>query len=278
MKNYFKYFRFWFIGIGILAVIYIVAAVAALPKNLGTMYVRTNSQEKERVFDYADKLTDKEEDALRELIAEKEVGIGCDIVLVTIDDPDIDTDFDMMNYADDFYDERKYGYNAPWGDGALYLDNWANGYCWFSTCGRVEAKYSSQDIDDLINKICLRVNEDPYGAYRTYVESLSLKMSGTAASTIGFIPWAYILGAAFIVTLIYLVCGLINNKGKKTVTANTYVEGGVPMFHDRRDIFVTKHTTSRRIETSSGSGGGGGGGGHHISSGGHSHGGGGGRH
>ena len=96
------------------------------------------------------------------------------------------------------------------------------------------------------------------------------------SGTVGSIPFTYILGAAFIITFVYVIIGMVNNKGKKTTTANTYVEGGQPLFHDRRDIFVTKHTTSRHIERSSG--GGGGGGGHHISSGGHSHGGGGGRH
>lgn len=270
MKKYLKHFRFLFIAVGVLLIIYIAVSITKRPP-IG--YVRTNSQEMERVFDYADKLTDEEEEALRELIAEKESMIGCDIVLVTINDPSIDSDYAMMNYADDFYDERKYGFNRPWGDGALYLDNWANGYCWFSTCGRVEDRYSTQAIDNLIDEVCLTVNNDPYNAYRTYVESLSRKMSNQG--TMGSIPGLYILGAAFIITLVYVIIGVINNKGKKTTTANTYVVGGQPLFHDRRDIFVTKHTTSRRIETSSG---GGGGGGHHISSGGHSHGGGGGRH
>ncbi len=272
MKKYLKHFCFLFIAVGILLVIYIAVFLTKKP---AAVYVRTNAQEEERVFDYADKLTDEEEEALRELIAEKEVLIGCDIVLVTINDPSIDSDYAIMNYADDFYDEKKYGFNAPWGDGALYLDNWANGYCWFSTCGRVEDRYSSQDIDNLIEEVCLTVNYDPYGAYKTYVESLSRKMS--RRGSVDSIPFTYVLGAAFIITFAYVIIGVAHNKGKKTTTANTYVEGGQPLFNDRRDIFITKHTTSRHIDRSSG-GGGGGGGGHHISSGGHSHGGGGGRH
>lgn len=270
MKKYFKHFRFLFIAVGILLVAYIAVYATKKP---AINYVRTNSQEKERVFDYADKLTDKEEDALRELIAEKENMIGCDIVLVTINDSSINSDYAMMNYADDFYDERKYGFDKPWGDGALYLDNWANGYCWFSTCGRVENRYSSQAIDNLITEICATVNNDPYGAYRTYVESLSRKMSNQGSTET--IPVMYIWGAALIITIAYVLYGVISNKGKKTTTANTYVAGGQPLFHDRRDIFISKHTTRRHIERSSG---GGGGGGHHMSSGGHSHGGGGGRH
>ncbi|MBP3458351.1 MAG: TPM domain-containing protein [Lachnospiraceae bacterium] len=273
MKNYLRHFRFLFIALGVLLVIFIGVKIAAGSDQ--KEYTRTNDQctETERVFDYADKLTDAQEDDLRELIAEKEKEVGCDIILVTINDSSIASDYDMMNYADDFYDNHMFGYDEPWGDGALYLDNWANGYCWFSTCGRVEMEYSTYEINELIDDVCATVNADPYKAYKTYVNSLSRTMSGKAAPVYSM---GIVLFAAFIITLIYVIVGVYHNKGKKTTTASTYVAGGRPVFNDRRDLFVTKHTTSRHIERSSG--GGGGGGGHHISSGGHSHGGGGGRH
>ena len=66
LRQYFKYFKIWFIIAGILAVITIGAAVvhALTPKT-----VRDNSQEPaERVYDYADMLTDEEEQSLREYI------------------------------------------------------------------------------------------------------------------------------------------------------------------------------------------------------------------
>jgi len=272
MKNYFRHFRFLFIAVGVFLVIFIGLKIATGSGQ--KEYTRTNGQctETERVFDYADKLTDAEEDELRALIEKKEKEVGCDIVLVTINDPSIASDYDMMNYADDFYDDRMFGYDEPWGDGALYLDNWANGYCWFSTCGRVETEYSTYEIDALIDNVCATVNTDPCRAYKTYVNSLSRTMSGMGIPTIGI---GTILLAALIITIIYVIVGVYHNKGKKTTTASTYVAGGRPVFNDRRDVFVTKHTTRRHIQRSSG---GGGGGGHHTSSGGHSHGGGGGRH
>lgn len=277
MKNYLKHFRIIFIVVGVMLVIFIGIKVAN-----GTLggYKRTNDNAPaERVYDYADKLTDEQEDKLRALIAKKENEIGCDIVLVTIADPSIDSDYAMMNYADDFYDDNQYGYDVPWGDGALYLDNWARdvdpsaeNYCWFSTCGRVERKYSTNDINWLFSQVNRNINNDPYGAYVTYVNSLSDTMLGKDEQ----FPESFIWMAAIFITVVYIICNVINNKGKKTTTSGTYIPGGIPNFHDKRDIFVTKHTTSRHIQRSSG--GGGGGGGHHISSGGHSHGGGGGRH
>ena len=164
-----------------------------------------------------------------------------------------------------------YGYDVPWGDGALYLDNWSNGYVWFSTCGRVEYKYSSDMIDDLITDVCYNVNDNPYDAYCTYVNSLSNTMEAKLE-----IPLIIFVPMALIAAIIYLIVGLVGNKGKKTTKSTTYVQGGRANFLENRDIFVTKHTTSRKIDTSSSSSSGGGG--HHVSSGGHSHGGGGGRH
>lgn len=272
MKKYLKHFCVLFIVLGVFLVIFIGVRLAT--KTEKTVYTRGNDQctETGRVFDYADVLTDEEEENLRKLIRKTEDKIGCDIVLVTIYDPSVASDYDMMNYADDFYDNRMYGYDEPWGDGALYLDNWANGYCWFSTCGRVEHEYSTLEIDGLIEDVCRVVNDDPYAAYKRYINSLGDTMSGKSANAI---PMSIILLAAAIITAVYVFIGVAHNKGKKTTTASTYVSGGVPVFHDRRDVFLTKYTTSRHIERSSG---GSGGGGHHVSRGGRSHGGGGGRH
>ncbi len=122
LRQYFKYFKIWFIIAGILAVITIGAAVvhALTPKP-----VRGNGQEPtERVYDYADMLTEEEEQSLREYIAECEEKIQADIVIVTISesveydlqDPDLpeafhakevgSTDWStaMRDLADNFYD------------------------------------------------------------------------------------------------------------------------------------------------------------------------------
>ncbi len=278
MKKYLKHFAVLFILFAIVLVVFIVALIMKKP-NEEKVYTCTNTQCKteERVFDYADVLTDAEEDALRQMIAEKQDEIGCDIVLVTISDPDYAGDNAMMNYADDFYDDNMFGYDEPWGDGALYLDNFlgiGNSYSWFSTCGRVENRYSSSMIYDLIDDICYNVNRDPFGSYQLYINSLANTMSSNSSLDVE-IPTFAIWGVAALITLIYILVCINRNVGRKTTDANTYVAGGHAQFPDRRDVFISKHTTSRKIQTNSG---GGGGGGHHISSGGFSHGGGGGRH
>lgn len=289
-KKFFFYFRYYFI------VIVVLAAALAMMSSMKTKkeYVRTNQEyvTQERVFDYADVLDDDEEEKLRKLIARSESRTGCDIVLVTLDESleeyaksyedrlgPLYTSEYVMVYADNFYDEHNFGFDRAHGDGVLLLDNWyreADGkiYSWLSTCGRAEARFSGEMIDSLLNDALENVDDDPYGAYRKYVEIFTREMTGRI-----YIPvWAVILTAG-IITLIFVCLHLTSRFGKKTVNENTYLAPGKEIrLKKKEDIFIRKSITQHKRETNvqgGGRSGGGGGGGHHISSGGISHGGGG---
>jgi len=250
---------------------------------------RTNTECKttERVFDLADVLTDEEEDKLREKIAEREKQVGADIVIVTLNESleeyarsyDLYADYDefTMIYADNFYEEYKFGYNKPIGDGVLLLDNIyreddGKVYTWLCTTGKVEDRYSTGMIDSVLDKFYEYVDTDPYRAYSEFVDRFYTDMTGKGKLKI---PGYMAPIAALIATVIFVVVNLASAKGRKTTNSKSYVNGGKPDIKRREDIFLRKSVTSRTIETSSGSGGGHSGGGHHISSGGHSHGGGG---
>lgn len=299
MKRYLKHFLPISIAIAVLFIIYLILFIATgqfdtyfgngssgTGNNDTNVTTNTERLTDERVFDYADILTSSEEDELRKLIAQREQEIHCDIVLVIISDENYASDNAMMNFADDFYDNNKFGYDKPWGDGALYLDNWKNSswvnhdtsYCWFSTCGRVETAYSSTMISDLIDDVNYYVNDDPVRGYEEYINSLSRTMAGKTfsltPSNSSTIPLKAMPIISLVVTGVYLLIFLRRNVGSRTTTPTTYLINKKPEFPVYVDRFLTKHVTQRHIERSSSSGGGG----HHISSGGHSHGGGGGRH
>lgn len=298
MKQFFHYFRFLFITIAALAVF--LGALMLLRETAGARGGResANTERKttERVFDYADKLTDKEEAKLRKLIAKRERQAGCDIVLVTLEEPlaeyalpyeeqlgKIYVDEYVTVYADNFYDENCYGYDEPYGDGAIFVDNYAREadgkrYMAFSTSGRVEASYSDDMIDYMFDKVLAQWERSPYRAYKTYINTLYYDMAGHLNFTSG---WGF--GTSILVSLIimtgFILYHLTPGRAKKTTTATTYVRDGVMDLKQKEDMLINKTVTRRHIETS-GSGGGGsrsgssGGGGHHTSSGGHSHGGG----
>ncbi len=289
MKEYLRYFRFWFLALGIAALVWLVVFVGNRALDETTERTNTECTTTERVFDFGEALTEEEENRLREQIAEREEQTGADIVIVTLNesleeyarsyDPYADYSEFTMIYADNFYDENKFGYNKPVGDGILLLDNLyreddGKVYTWLCTTGKVEDRYSVGMIDSILDLFYEYVDSDPYRAYSEFIDRFYRDMTGNDSLEI---PWYMAPFAAFIVTIIFAAVNLTSAKGRKTTNTRSYVNGGKPDIRRKEDIFLRKSVTSRTIETSSSSGGGhsSGGGGHHTSSGGHSHGGGG---
>lgn len=283
MKQYFSYFKFLFITIGVLA---LLTGGIGLVRSLTENHVRKNGEApEERVFDYADVLTAAEEKKLAEQIAKREKQIGCDIVIVTIDLSVIDhygyganTDSNwsraMRDFADDFYDENDFGYDRVHGDGVLLLDNWYEDEkgSWLSTCGRVLERYSNSMIDSVLDDVYDRVEKSPYKAYSAYIEDIYHDMSRGRININPLIP----LGVAVVAAVIFIASHMKTKEGEKTTGASTYVENGSVQFTVMRDELINKHVTSVAYNPSSSSGGGhSGGGGRHTSRGGVSHGGGG---
>ncbi len=272
IKQFIRYFKIWFIVLGIFFVLWILSGISYIAEENP---VRSNaSAPVERVFDRADVLSDEEEEKLRHLIAQTEEKIQCDIVLVTINQQvgisDYEWEKNMRNLADDFYDQNNYGYDKVHGDGVLLLDNWYEGQggSWLSTCGRVYEQFSDADIDDVLTSVYYEVENDPFAAYSAYIEEISYKMDGD-------IPFpGFLLVIPLIVMLVFVMVKMRSPLGKDTVSVNEYVAGGRPEFRAKTDQLVNKFVTRRHIPKPS-SGGSSGRGGSHISSGGVRHGGGG---
>ncbi len=294
-KQYFHYFRIWFIVVGIM----LVATVAAgISYSIRSKAPRGNADApEERVYDYADVLTDEEEENLREYIAKKEKKYHADFVIVTIsqaaageeakaeygyDSTDFETN--MMAIADDFWDENGYGYNKSFeGDGSILVDNrypvkGEAGEC-LSTSGRVENSLDNDAVEQVLYAVDEYWDTDPYLAYRAYIDEVCVYLDGLGDTLTG--NFFYGIGAIVIVVitaLIYSSSHLGKNKATKDVKVNAYVSGGKPVIGKKGDAFLYKNVTQRRIESSSSGGSSGGhssgGGGHHVSSSGASHGGG----
>ncbi|MCM1045885.1 MAG: TPM domain-containing protein [Candidatus Gastranaerophilales bacterium] len=283
-KQYFHFFRIWFIVLGVLALLCILLGAFRLMRQSDRRGNQPSTDE--RVFDLADVLTESEENALREYIRTCEERYHFDIVLVTLNE-NVESvgvwETVMRDVADDFYDEMGYGYNRLHGDGLLLLDNWyidENGSqkgSWLSTCGKVYEAFGNREIDQVIDAVYRRVDTDPYQAYRDGIEKACRLMAAREASPIG-IPWMLTIILPLVVALFYAMTHLHQAPAKDTTTATTYVEGGKPVMREQRDDFIRKSVTSTRIQTSSSSGGGSshsGRGGGHTSRSGVSHGGGG---
>lgn len=299
-KQYLQYFRFWFIAVGVVFVIFLVTLIGRMAGGSVGQERNNSMSPTERVYDYADVLTNEEEDTLRELIAKREELVKCDIILVTsCEDMEAigvasdttesglrvtggrDWETAMMNTADDFYDSNNFGYNGVAGDGVLLLDNWYEGQegSWLSTSGRAMNRMSTYDIDKVLDAVYYKVDDSPYEAYKAYVdqfcnimtEPTAKQESGMEMLIIGFV-------VITVGCLIYVGVNSVQREATDTTASTEYVKGGRPVMNVCEDVFVNKTVTSRVIQTSSGGGGGGhrsGGGGGHSSRSGRSHGGGG---
>lgn len=293
-KQYLHYFRFWFIVVGVLLVLTVGTGIwHALKKETGRANTTAPT---ERVYDYADILTDEEEEKLREYIARKEAEVQADFVILTFSQPvegqeakeqygydSTDWEHNMMNIADDFWDVNGYGFNKNFeGDGSILIDNRYQGQRgeWLSTSGKVEDALGTYDVENVLYAVDTYYDSDPCRAYMRYIDKVCSYLDrGSIQLGPGYYLGALIISV--IVTLVYATSHLGKNRAKDTVAVNAYVNGGKPMLSNKGDDFIRKNVVSRRIETSSGSSGGGhssGGGGHHVSHSGASHGGGGHRH
>lgn len=278
MKKYLRYFRWLFLVLGILAVLY--AGISVYHSLRVTERGNTEClMEEERVFDYGDVLTDEQEESLSSLIEKRQRQTGCDIVLVTLNESlkeyageGVPYDEFVKVYAEHFYDDNQFGYNVPGGDGVLLVDNWFREddgkiYTWLCTTGKVREVYGSSQTDHLLDEVYRYVEKNPYKAYRAYVNGFYHDMAGGLSVTVAW--WLPLLAAAA-ATLVFIMIHWKSVKGKKTTTANTYVNGGKPLMNGQEDAFINKTIVTRHIQRADSSGGGSGGGG-----GGGSHGGGG---
>lgn len=292
-KQYLRYFRIWFIVVGLLLA---VTAGAGIVHAVTDRAERTNNTAPtERVYDEADILTDEEEEKLRQYIAKKEAEYQVDFVIRTISQPvegaEAMEEYDyrsenweqnMRDLADDFWDENGYGFNKAFeGDGSILIDNRYTGQRgeWLSTSGRVEQALGYYAVENVLDAVDKYYDKNPYKAYIAYIDAVcgyledGIQLGGT-----------YYLGAlilSVIVTAVYASCHLGKNKARDTVAVNAYVAGGKPVLRSQGDDFIRKNVVKRHIETQSSGGGGShrsGGGGHHTSRSGASHGGGGRRH
>lgn len=282
-KGYFKYFSIWFL---IVFVLLIATAAAGIRHYRIMQEPRANTAApSERVYDEANLLTDEEEQSLRDYIAEKEAKYHIDFVVWTFDESlsdksslsDSEWNRLIMNKADDFWDQRQYGYNKGFeGDGSLLADCRYPGQRgeWLSTSGSVYEALSSAEIDSILYDVDEYYDSNPYKAYKAYIDGVCRKMGGGVP---GFY-YLIALVAAALFTWVYYSSHAKKNAAANTVAVKQYVVGGKPANNTGRDNLLHKNVTKRIIQTSSSGGRSGGGGGGHISSGGAHHGGGGHRH
>lgn len=258
---------------------------------LATPYVDAS----EKIYDFADILTDQEEEYLYKLIQEYINKTNMDMVILT-DSKSYYADSQNETYAADFYDYNDFGLNLENYSGVLLyrnayeVDPYYNVYMFGNAQLYYDYNRSEAMLDaiysDMRGKSYLAAFEEFIDVYTKYYEAgIPSSMKDYAIDSMGFMyqkytyPWGVAILWSAIVAVVYLFFFVGRNKMvKKAKEAKDYLNDEDIDMYKTVDEFLRSHTSSYTVSSSSSSSGGGGGG--HSSSGssGMGHSSGGGRH
>lgn len=245
---------------------------------------------KDKVYDFADILNDKDEKEMYELIEEFTETTGMDMVFLTIN---IRYSYDKFNedYAADFYDYNDFGIDIENYSGVLLLRNAyeADPYFNIYTFGDAQLYFNYDRLEYVLDDIYDDFHASNYDlGFKKFVKDMKryymigkpiehrfskIDDNGDIVQGYIFHPFRMIIISG-IFTAVYI--GVLVGKNKmirKAYTANDYLVKDSVVYSTRTDMFIGTHTTSHVISSSSG-GSGGGHSSHGSSGGGHSSGGG----
>jgi len=234
---------------------------------LNTYKVNSN----EKIYDFSNVLTDEEESLLREMINEFIEKHNTDLVIF-IDDLNKYSDLDNENYAVDFYDYNDFGLNFDRYSGILLWRNTSSlpNYKYYDiyTFGDAQLYFNQYRYDDILDTIYSDIS---FGNYLIgfskfinmvddyYDRGIPSNMKGYKVDENGYlyevytVPWTPVLSISAIVTIIIMVILIKKNKMvSKVVHANDYLDKHSINYRNRKDNFVTSHTSSYTTSSSSG--------------------------
>lgn len=248
-----------------------------------TPYVNVN----EKVYDFADILTDEEEKEVYEKINQFIKETHIDMVFVSID---MKYSYDEQNedYAADFYDYNDFGIDFENYSGIVLLRNHykTDPYYDIYTFGNAQLYFDQTRYDDILDTIYPYFKNDTnyvsgidifVNKCKKYYDSgYAKKYKYSYVDKDSFIHrnyhlpiFACTLGAGLITLITMLILVRKNKMVRKAIKANEYLDKGSINYTQSLDQFIRSHTTHYTVSSSSGGGGHGG-----SSGGGHSSGGG----
>lgn len=241
----------------------------------------------EKVYDFADLLTDSEEKLLYQETINYINKTNYDLAIVTIK---TNNKKNTLTYADDFFDYNLFGKNKT-RDGVVLLIDMANREVAISTSGYAQKMYDDKRIDLIIDSgYDYLIDANYYNTFSKMITSLTnyynenypesnknmvIDEKGNA-SYIKYMPYNMIIFISLIVTLIISLILYFKTRLKiKKASTKTYLKES-QIINKKDDLInsVVTHTRKAENYSSSGSSSSGGGSSIRSSSSGRSHGGG----
>lgn len=215
----------------------------------------------ERIFDEADILTETEEYSLQKYMDKVSKEKQVDIVIVTTNDAE---GKQPREYAEDFYKTHDFGYEDSDGTGLLYLISLdksvtGNRELWMTTAKEAKDYFSQSRIDSVLDNIYNTLTADEelnyYGSCNEFIKGIEKYMNVSESVPVFLTKWYSKLGIALVITMIIFFILIFNFGGKKTTTAETYLDVNSIKRNIKEDTYMYTRTTKTKIEKSSSSSG-----------------------
>ncbi len=223
----------------------------------------------EKLYDFAEILTDEEEQILKEKIDDFIKKTKMDMVIV-IPRFHYYNDKENEDYAADFYDYNDFGMKYTNNSGVLFLRNAYLNDPYFNiyTFGDAQLYFDYQRLENTLDKVYANIKAENYllGFEMFIDEMLQYYNIGKPNSMLGYkvddkgylykiyqVPIIPITLISLVVTTIIMLILINKNKMIKTIhEAKSYLDETSVKITERKDIFITSHTSS--YTTSSGGG------------------------
>ncbi len=274
----------------VLFIVNVNASTNTLPRSEDNLYIRDDINvteyvkqqvlktprvnENEKIYDFANLLTDAQETSLYNDIVDFIESHNMDMVVVTIDE---NNKYSAMDYADDFYDYNNFGIGSTH-DGLLLLIDMDNRKVWISTTGEAILMYNDARIDTILDYVQPKLTSRNYsgavsnfisyadnyanagipsGNKNSYIDSDGEYVYRNYKDFFGILSenLPIIILGAIICTVIFIAIGSSKHKNVKNANrANLYVDKDSINLTGKNDTFVKSNTTKKRIEHESSSG------------------------
>lgn len=278
-------------------IIILLLTIFLIPYKVNAENLTPTVDVKEKVYDFAELLTEEEEKDLYDMATNYIEKYNMDMVLVTIDkNPYGVSDHYTQVYSQDFYDYNGFGIGTK-KDGIIVLIDMDNRYPFITTTGEAQLVYDDERIENMHDEAYNYLSAGSYyDAFKAYIYRAEYYASkGIPESNKYYcvdedgeyykckeepksVNWFITTISAILGSIIPVTLHIRKYRGIRLATnANAYLKNS--SITNNIDQFLTTFTSRIRRSSDSGSGGHGGGGSSisHGSSG-MSHGGGGGRH
>lgn len=214
----------------------------------------------EKVYDFANLLTDSEEKDIYYQVQDFIMEHDMDLAIVTIDS---NNKRSQVEYADDFYDYNDFGIGSS-RDGVLFLIDMQYRQIYMSTTGDAIQMYSDYRIDQIMNAIYQYMTDtDYFNGISNFIDELSYyasvgypEMDEASRLSVGqCLKYGAIISA--IATFIIMLVLVNKNKlVRPATTAREYLDKESVVVNNYGDIFMGSNTVKHKIEHSSSSSGG----------------------